>query len=168
MSWDATGYGAHAETAVTTPSTTWYLAEGATIGGFSLFYLLQNPAASQTTVRVRYLRAAGVPLQKDYVLQPRSRTNIWVNVEEFPGLGRALANAEFSAVVESLDNTPIIVERAMYRSNQGRIFNAGHESTGVATPSTTWFLAEGRTGALFDLFVLIANPTNTDAQVTVT
>ena len=34
----------------------------------SLFYLLQNPAATPTTVQVRYLRAAGAPLTKTYVL----------------------------------------------------------------------------------------------------
>ncbi len=168
MTWDATGYGSHSESAVPAPATTWYLAEGATIGGFSLFYLLQNPAATPTTVQVRYLRTAGAPLVKTYVLPPRSRTNIWVNVEEFPGLGQALAAAEFSAVVESQDGTPIIVERAMYRSNQGRTFNAGHASMAVPAPATDWFLAEGATGPFFDMFVLIANPTPTDAQVTVT
>ncbi|MGV3517154.1 hypothetical protein [Luteitalea sp.] len=168
MSWDGAGYGAHAETAVAAPATTWYLAEGATVGGFNLFYLLQNPSAQPTTVRVRYLRTSGDPLEKEYVLPPNSRTNIWVNVEEFPGLGAALASAEFSAVVESLDATPIIVERAMYLSNQGRTFNAGHESMGITTPATQWFLAEGATGTYFDLFVLIANPTATDANVTVT
>ncbi len=167
MSWDASGYGSHAETAIAAPATTWYLAEGATHSGFSLFYLLQNPSASATTVRVRYLRGAGEPLEKTYDLAPQSRTNIWVNIEEFPGLGRALASAEISAVIESLDATPIIVERAMYLSNQGRNFNAGHESMGVTAPSTTWFLAEGATGEYFDEFVLIANPTDTDAAVTV-
>jgi uncharacterized membrane protein len=168
MSWDGSGYGSHSETAVKSPATTWYLAEGATIGGFSLFYLLQNPAVTATTVRVRYLRTVGAPLEKTYVLPPRSRTNIWVNVEEFPGLGQVLAAAEFSAVIESQDGTPIIVERAMYRSNQGRVFNAGHESTGVSAPATDWFLAEGATGPFFDMFVLIANPTAVDAQVKVT
>jgi uncharacterized membrane protein len=168
MSWDATGYGSHSETAVRAPATTWYLAEGATIGGFDLFYLLQNPAATPTTVEVRYLRTVGPPLVKTYTLPPNSRTNIWVNVEDFPGMGKALAAAEFSAVIESQDDTPIIVERAMYRSNQGRTFNAGHESTGVSAPATNWFLAEGATGSYFDMFVLIANPTATDAQVTVT
>ena len=64
-------------------------------------------------------------------------------------------------MIESQDGTPIIVERAMYRSNQGRTFNAGHESTGVTAPATDWFLAEGATGAFFDMFVLIANPTST-------
>lgn len=168
MSWDASGYGSHAETAVAAPATTWYLAEGATHSGFSLFYLLQNPTSEATTVRVRYLRANAPPLVKDYAVGAASRENIWVNVEDFPGLGTALASAEFSAVIESLDNTPIIVERAMYRSNQGRLFNAGHESMGVTTPSTQWFLAEGATGQYFDLFVLIANPTDTDAVVKLT
>lgn len=168
MTWDSDGYGAHAETAVTGPSPIWYLAEGATHSGFSLFYLLQNPAPHATTVRVRYLRTIGPPLEKQYTLGPESRTNIWVNVEDFPGEGTALASAEFSAVIESLDATPIIVERAMYRSNQGRLFNAGHESAGVTSPATSWFLAEGATGDYFDQFILIANPTAMDAQVTLT
>jgi hypothetical protein len=168
MSWDRTGYGSHAETSAPEPSRSWYLAEGATHSGFALFYLLQNPSEKATVVRVRFLRTSGAPLVKEYTLPAQSRTNIWVNVEEFPGLGQALASAEVSAAIESLDQTPIIVERAMYRSNQGRTFNAGHESMGVSTPSTRWFLAEGRTGPWFDEFILIANPGTTDASVRVT
>ncbi|WP_291986119.1 PQQ-binding-like beta-propeller repeat protein [Luteitalea sp.] len=168
MTWDTSGYGAHAETAVAAPATVWYLAEGATHSGFNLFYLLQNPATTATSVRVRYLRGVGTPLEKTYILPPTSRTNIWVNVEEFPGAGRALESADLSAVIESLDSTPIIVERAMYLSSQNRTFNAGHASMAVNAPATQWFLAEGATGAFFDLFVLIANPTSSDANVTVT
>lgn len=169
MTWDvAAGYGGHAETAVTAPSPIWYLAEGATHNGFELFYLLQNPAATPTTVRVRYLRPSGAPLDKEYILPPASRTNIWVNSETFPGLGTALSSTDVSAVIESLDATPIIVERAMYLSNQGRVFNAGHESAGVTAPALQWFLAEGATGPYFDLFVLIANPNSQPANVRVT
>ena len=168
MSWDSTGYGAHAETAVTAPAPTWYLAEGATHSGFDLFYLLQNPAPTARQVRVRYLRPTGAPLEKIYALAPNSRTNIWVDVEEFPGEGAALASTDVSAVIHSLDAVPIIVERAMYRSNQGRVFNAGHESAGVTAPATRWFLAEGATGPYFDLFVLLANPNPTDATAKVT
>jgi subtilisin family serine protease len=43
MTWDGSGYGAHAETATNEPSPRWYFAEGATHSGFALFYLLQNP-----------------------------------------------------------------------------------------------------------------------------
>lgn len=168
MTWDGMGFGSHSETAAEAPSPIWYLAEGATHSGFDLFYLLQNPSNAPTTARVTYLRSQGPALEKEYMLPARSRTNIWVNVEQFAGVGAALAAAECSAVIESLEGTPIIVERAMYRSNQGRTFNAGHESMGVTTPSTQWFLAEGATGDYFDLFVLIANPTTTDASVRLT
>ena len=37
----------------------------------------------------------------------------------------------------------------------------------MTAPSTNWFLAEGATGAFFELFVLIANPNPTGANVTV-
>ena len=165
MSWDtATGYGAHAETSVLTPAVTWYLAEGATHSGFDLFYLLQNPTPQAAEVRVRFLRPSGAPLEKTYTLVPYSRTNIWVDVEPFEGLGAALANADVSAIIESTNRVPIIVERAMYLTQPGQFFAAGHESAGVTAPATRWFLAEGATGPFFDLFVLIANPMDTAAD----
>ena len=168
MAWDAQGYGAHAETSLAAPAARWYLAEGATHSGFDLFYLLQNPGPAETTVRVRYLRPAGVPLEKIYWLPPSSRTNVWVDVEEFPGLGAALSDTDVSAVIETLDDGRIIVERAMYLTSQGRPFNAGHESAGVTSPRLRWFLAEGATGDYFDLFVLIANPGDEPASLRVT
>ena len=67
MRWDGSGYGSHAETSVAEPLTTWYLAEGATTGGFDLFYLLQNPTAQAATVRFQYLRPApAAPIAKTY------------------------------------------------------------------------------------------------------
>jgi Tol biopolymer transport system component len=168
MSWGEGEYGAHAETSVAAPSVRWYLAEGATHHDFDLFYLLQNPAAVASNVRVRYLRPNGPPLEKTYALPPLSRTTVWVDVEQFDGLGAALSATDVSAAIESLDGTPIIVERAMYLSSEGRTFNAGHESAGVTEPREAWFLAEGATGEFFDLFVLIANPNDTAASVRVT
>jgi hypothetical protein len=169
MSWDvASGYGAHAETAVAAPALTWYLAEGATHSGFNLFYLLQNPHPTEAQVRVRYLRPSGVPLEKTYTLPANSRTNIWVDYEAFPGLGTALGSTDVSAVVEVLTGPPIIVERAMYFDVPGQTFGAGHESAGITAPATDWFLAEGATGGYFDLFVLLANPGTSEAQVEAT
>jgi hypothetical protein len=165
MAWDASFYGAHSETAIAGPALTWYLAEGATHSGFNLFYLLQNPNATEAKVRVRFLRPSGAPLEKTYTLPPTSRTNIWVDYEEFPGLGAALAATDVSAVLEVLNGQPIIVERAMYFDVRGQSFGAGHESAGVTAPALEWFLAEGATGGYFDLFVLVANPGTTEAQV---
>ena len=162
MEWDASGYGSHGESGIPGPATTWYLAEGATHSGFELFYLLQNPGATAADVEVRYLRPAPLaPIVKTYTVAPRSRFNIWVNLED-PGL----ASTDVSAVLTSTNGVPVVVERAMYLSNQGRPFNAGHESAGVTAPATEWYLAEGATGAYFDEFILIANPGGTPAEVT--
>jgi hypothetical protein len=164
MRWDATGYGSHAETSVTSPALIWYLAEGATIGDFNLFYLIQNPNDVAAEVSVTYLRPAPAPpLQRTYVVEPRSRFNVWVNLA-----APELAAAEVSAVVEVHNDAPVIVERAMYRNGGGEPFRSGHASAGITKPATTWFLAEGNTGPYFDLFVLISNPTSTDAHVTAT
>ncbi|HTV01060.1 MAG TPA: hypothetical protein VMF13_10995 [Luteitalea sp.] len=167
MRWGDEEYGAHAETSAAAPSTTWYLAEGSTQGDFELFYLLQNPAATATTVRVRYLRPTAPPLEKHYLLAPRSRRTIWVNAEEFTGVGLAFASSDVSAVIESLDNTPILAERSMYLS-RGRTFEAGHGSAAIAAPQKRWFLAEGATGEYFDTFVLIANPATEAAHLRLT
>ncbi len=58
MTW-GDGYGSHAETALTSPSTTWYLAEGSTSGEFNLFSLLQNPNGIAVQATVRYLLPSG-------------------------------------------------------------------------------------------------------------
>ena len=69
MRWDASGYGSHGETGVREPSTTWYLAEGSTLITFNLFYLLQNPSATDATVTVTYLLPApAAPLVRTYVV----------------------------------------------------------------------------------------------------
>jgi hypothetical protein len=161
MTWDRTGYGSHAETGVPAPARTWYLAEGSTSSDFSLFYLLQNPNDQATTATVRYLRPLGFPpIERTYELAPQSRTTIAVDGEQ-----PELASTDVSAVITAI--RPIIAERAMYKSTPTQTFAAGHGSAGVTAPSTTWFFAEGATGAFFDLFILLANPGDSAATVRV-
>ena len=161
-------YGSHAERGILTrTATTWYFAEGATFGNFNLFYLIQNPNSQAAQVKVTYLLPApAAPLVKTYIVAPQSRFNIWVDNEGLTDPTLApLANAELSAIVESTNGVPIIAERAMYLDQPGRALGAGHESAGVTSPSTTWFLAEGATGTYFDLFILVANPGPATATV---
>jgi hypothetical protein len=161
MTWGG-GYGSHAETSAAAPATTWYLAEGATHGAFDLFYLLQNPdPAAAAQVEIRYLRPVGAPIVRSYSVPPARRLTILV--DQVPGLEAA----DVSAVVTALNAVPIIVERAMYASRPGEPFAAGHASAGVTTSALEWFLAEGATG-FFDLFVLLANPGATEAEVRLT
>jgi hypothetical protein len=160
MSWDARGYGSHSERGIAAAATRWYLAEGATHSGFDLFYLILNPGEVAAAVEVRYLRPAPAPpVLRYYEVPAHSRFNIWVDLE--PGLG----NTDVSAVITA--NVPVIVERAMYLNAGGQMFGAGHESAGVTTPATAWFLAEGATGPFFDLFILVANPDDRAADIRV-
>ena len=46
------------------------------------------------------------------------------------------------------------------------LWEGGHSSAGVAEPTWRWFLAEGATGGFFDTWVLLSNPQNEDAHVT--
>jgi WD40-like Beta Propeller Repeat len=151
-------YGSHAETSTATPATDWFFAEGSTVLGFQVFYLLQNPAGSPTTATIRFLLPSGAPIVRTYPLPARSRTTVYVN--SVPGLESTDVSAEITAT------QPIAVERAMYR-NTSRAFELGHAAAGVAAPAASWFFAEGATGSFFDTYLLLANPSNTAATVTV-
>ena len=156
MTWDGTAYGSHAETAMASPASAWYLAEGATINGFRLFYLLQNPNAVEATVTIEYLLGRGLaPVTRTYTLAPRSRTTLDVSTQH-----PSLRAAEVSARIVTAAETPILVERSMYLNAGGRLFGAGHASAGITTPAPTWSFAEGATGPYFDTFLLVANPSN--------
>jgi hypothetical protein len=161
MTWGHPGvpYGSHAEHAQSGGSTQWFLAEGSTVLGFQLFYLLQNPQPTATVATVRFLLPSGAPVVRTYDLPPQSRTTIYVNA--IPSLESTDVSADITAPV------PIGVERAMYRSAAGQVFALGHAAAGVQSPSTTWHFAEGATGAFFDTYFLFANPTSTTATVQV-
>jgi hypothetical protein len=160
MTWgtaEGAPYGSHAETSTAAPSQTWFLAEGSTVVGFDLFYLLQNPQATTTNTTVRFLLPSGTVVTRTYDLAPGSRTTIYVN--QVAGLDETDVSGDITA------DAPIVVERAMYRGAPGQPFALGHASMGVRAAATSWFLAEGATGTFFDLYVLIANPGSTAATV---
>jgi hypothetical protein len=162
MFWDASGYGSHAEAGIPGPSTTWHFAEGATHGRFDLFYLLQNPGDLPANVSIRFLRTnRQPPIERVYSVGANMRRTIWVDIED-----PRLEAADVAARIVS--DVPIVAERAMYLSVEGQPFAAGSGGAGVTTPATRWFLAEGATGAFFDMFVLIANPTPEPATLLVT
>ncbi len=165
MMWDSRGYGSHAETSITAPASTWYLAEGATIGDFELYYLIQNPNPTPLTneIEVTYLLPPPqAPIVRTYSMGANTRRNIAVHIEG------GLENAEVSAIIRTPADKPVIVERAMYLTAGGLFYGAGHGSAGIRAPATQWFFAEGATGDFFDLFILIGNPNPTGAQVTAT
>ncbi len=158
MRWDSTGYGGHTEKAVTGPALTWYFAEGSQ-GFFSTFLLLANPQTFATTATVHYLIEGATPVTRTYPLLPQSRFTVDMSADS------ALQNWSFGIVVDF--SAPGVAERAMYFGTSP-LWTGGHESAGETQPSTTWYVAEGATGSYFTTFILLANPTATDAQADVT
>ena len=157
MIWDATGYGGHGGTAVA-PNPKWFFAEGSQ-GFFDTFVLLANDNATDATVVLEFLVEGGPVVTVPVTVTARTRRTIFAG--SIPGL----VNRSFSIDVDS--SLPIIAERAMYLPGP-RVFEGGHESAGVNSPSRVWFLAEGATGSFFDCFVLLGNPNDAPAHATMT
>ena len=106
--------------------------------------------------QLRFLLENGTVVVLDALLIGESRQTV------FAGDIPELVNQAFGTVI-TFSNAGA-AERAMYFGNQ-LLFNGGHESAGVSRPAAEWFLAEGATGSFFDLYVLIANPGDSDAIV---
>ncbi len=161
MRWDQSRYGSHAETSIAAPLTRWYLAEGATTGGFNVYYLIQNATSQAAQIEIRYLlRAPAAPVVKTYTVGANTRRTIYVN-----GEGSGLEEADVSAVVTSTNGVPVIVERAMYLDSNGQLFGAGHDSAAIPEPSLSWLFAEGATGPFFNMYLLVANPNDQVLEV---
>ena len=158
MRWDDSNYGAHTEKATDGPALNWFFAEGAQ-GFFQTYVLLANPGATPNSAEVRFLREGEPPVVRTFPLDPTSRKTI------FAGDIAEIVDQSFG--IEVTFQNPGVAERAMY-FGFSPLFNAGHESAGVNTPSREWFLAEGATGSFFTTFVLLANPGARGATATVT
>jgi len=141
----------HESAGVTSASTTWLLAEGATGPFFDLFLLLANATPVTANVNVTYLTTGGPVGPRPYQVNANSRRTIWVDTE--PGL----ANAAVSMRVES--SVPIVAERAMWWPGASGTWHEAHNSPGTTTTATRWGLAEGEEGGPFnaETYILIAN-----------
>ena len=124
ITFGAQGSAASLETAVAEPSATWYFAEGSTVDPQELFYLVQNPGATEARVRIRYLLPDGAPpVVRTQIVAPGSRATIWVD-RETPGL----ASTDVAAEITSVDGTPIVVERSSYVRQAGLTALRGGDS----------------------------------------
>jgi hypothetical protein len=150
MFWGDQSYGGHTGKAMQASRTQWYLAEG-NAGFFDTYILLANPGSVAANVDVDFLLEDGsAPVRGEYTVPPRARYTI--DTKQVPGL----SGRSFSSSIAS--DQPINVERAMYFSNRGLFWTGGHEAAAVDAPATSWFVAEGRTGSMFDTYLLLANP----------
>ena len=153
--------GGHNAAGVPAPSTSWYLAEGATGSYFTTFLLVANPNDEPAAVTVTYLPSAAPALTKSYTVGGSRRLTLNIATEH-----PTLANEAVGARVES--DRAVVVERAQYWPNP--IWTEAHSSAGVVSPGTRWALAEGRVGGPHhhQTYILLANPGTDAATVTLT
>lgn len=96
----------HCDSTTLQPNPVWYLAEGATLGTFSEWILIQNPNNSEAIVRITLMKSNGETIEREINVPKTSRFTLNVN---------EIANGvSLSAKVECTNGLGIMVERAMY------------------------------------------------------
>jgi Tol biopolymer transport system component len=158
----------HGSAGVTVSATSWFFAEGATGSYFDLFLLLLNPSEQTARVDVRYFTSTGDTYLKGYTVLPNSRKTIWVDDEDIPAFGHALANVAVAMEVRSIDAVPLVVERTMWWPDGN--WQEAHNVVGAIDRGPRWAIADGETGGdrAADMFILLANMSNVAGDVLVT
>jgi thermitase len=147
------GQGGHDTLATPVPGKTWYLAAGASRGGFDTWLLIENPGNAPASVRVSFMTDTGAVISQPVFVLPHSRTSLYTDP--------LVPNAAYGMRVDS--DEPIVAERAVYFDSG----HAGYDSTAVAAPATEWFLPEGGTGGSFEEQLSVLNPQNQPVNVQV-
>ena len=159
MTWTGPGAAspeAHNSIGVTSPNDVWYLPEGSSAWGFESWLLIQNPNNKEATCMVTYMIEGEGPQTFTKKVPPNSRRTYFMADD--------IGSKDASIKVETDSDTPVIPERAMYRNNR----REGHDSIGTITPAVDYYLAEGTTAWGFTTYVLIQNPNDDPANVTLT
>ncbi|MBU1671167.1 MAG: hypothetical protein KKF41_04705 [Actinobacteria bacterium] len=146
---------------VTSPvSGAWYLAEGTSDWGFDTYVTIENPNDTVVTAQVTYMTKTGPQDRPDLTLPPNSQTVI--NPRNDIGV------TDFSTSVQCRQGKTICVDRRMVWQAPGAPSPEGHSSVGVTAPAKTWYLPEGSSKWGFETWLLIQNPNDEDAHVTIT
>ncbi len=139
-------------------SSTWYLAEGATDGGFETWVLVQNPTSLPAVISLFFQTEAGPAAGPTDTIPPHSRRSYLLN--------SYVTTFEVSTMVKA--DVDVICERAVYWTPPGSATRRlGHDSIGVVNPSSTWYLAEGTTAGGWETWVLVQNPNPNPVNVDV-
>jgi len=169
MEW--TGEGApspdgHSSIGVVAPARQWFMPEGSSAWGFECWLLIGNPNDSEASCEVTYMIEGEGPRTFTKKVPPNSRRSY--------SMADDIGAADASIRVES--DLPVIPERSMYRNAR----REGHDSIGTTLPAQGYYiaikgkglshdcyLAEGSTDWGFTTYVLVMNPNDEDAQVTI-
>ncbi|MCC6627524.1 MAG: S8 family serine peptidase [Chloroflexi bacterium] len=162
--------GGHTVTGATTPSATWYFAEGYTGEGFDEYLTLLNPTSVAGTAELTYALDSGQTVTRQVSVPALRRTTVIVHdqpsADNPGGLGRG-----FAAALKVVSTVPVVAERPMYfvyHDAAGRRVDGGHSTLGAVAPRSLWHFAEGYTGDGFDEFLALFNPSATPVTARIT
>jgi len=113
----------------------WYLAEGATAGGFETWVLVQNPNDFEAEVVLTYMTDQGEVPGPSMTLAPNSRHTWFV--------GDTVTTYDVSTMVTSTTGAAERAQYFDYVNTEGYHWQGGHDSIGTIAPCETWYLAEG-------------------------
>ena len=134
-----------------------YLAEGVSNSFFSTRFAVANPQASAARVLLTFVDTTGRTTRHFVSVPARTRSTIDTSTIA------ALNGASFATTLEA--DAVVVLDRLMSWSGRGGY--AAHMETAVEQPATSWYLAEGATHGMFDLFYLVQNPSSTAAAIRV-
>ena len=134
----------------------WYAAEGFT--GHKVAVSVMNPNPAPALATLTFMLEDGSNVRQTLSLVANSRQTFIANDVLPPATA-------FSTRVEA--DQPVVVERTSY-VGQGIAGNSAQSSLAASATATTWFLPEGSAGSPFQTFVLLQNPNELSALVTVT
>ena len=159
MYWDSGDLfwaGGNCTTGLSELSTRYYFAEGCTLPGFYEWLCLLNPSTEAAFVTVDFMQPDGATITETFTVGGTSRFTIPVN--------QYAPNTSISAIVSS--NLPIAAERVQYWDSGEYQLIGGHITTGVTTPATELYLAEGSTDG-FQEWIAILNHNSQAANITI-
>ena len=136
-------------------SRTWQFAEGSTRIPYQTLFILFNPSAQSTEVRLRFRLESG---------DTKTRS-LWV-----PGQGRTaidprdtVQSADFSTSIEA--DVPIVVERTYVSSGDGLYGALGYTASAAPRDSRDWYFAEGNTNSEVETYFVLYNLSDRSTQV---
>ncbi len=149
--------------AATSPSETWYFAEGNTLPGFEEWICVLNTTGTVANLTFRFQDQVSGAV-RDGVVLPYSRASFRVN---------DLLGAGYQASLKLESDQPVVAERSMYFNYLGMAgslnWTGGTCVTGATQLNRAYYFAEGTTrfasNALFEEWLTLQNPSATDITV---
>ncbi len=146
--------GGHTVTAVRSPSTTWYFAEGNTLPGFDQYLCIFNPGNNPAELFLTLHRYDGEDSFNGGIVPPHSRYTYRPRDFYMP-------RTEIS--VKLVATQPVIVERAMYFVHNR--WTGGSCVMGANALANEFYFAEGSTRAGFTEYLTLQNPSASPIKV---